>query len=179
MPHIISCSLSVKLGRKRATSLHMIIILAHQPLLQFATDIFRSVGAPAEDASTVAEHLVTANLLGYDTHGIVRIPQYVQDVMSGMIRPGAAFSIERETITTAVLDCGWNFGQVGGLRAIDLAIDKARRNHTAVVVARRSSHAGRLGAYTQRAAERGFLAIGVCNSPRHGHFVIPWGGREG
>src|SRR3954454_5051226 len=99
--------------------------------------------------------------------------------MSGMIRPGAASSIERETDTTAVLDCAWNFGQVGGLRAIDLAIDKARRNHTAVVVARRSSHAGRLGAYTQRAAERGFLAIGVCNSPRHGHFVIPWGGREG
>jgi len=157
----------------------MILVIPHQPLLQFATGIFQAVGAPAEEASLVADHLVTANLMGYDTHGIIRIPQYMQDVISGTIRPGAPISIEKETSTTAVLDCGWNFGQVGGLHAIDLAISKARTNHTATVIARSSNHAGRLGAYTQRAAESGFLAIGLCNSPRHGHFVIPWGGREG
>jgi uncharacterized oxidoreductase len=157
----------------------MILVIPHQPLLQFATEIFQAVGAPAGEASIVAEHLVTANLMGYDTHGIIRIPQYVQDVISGTIRPGAPMAVEKETATTAVIDCGWNFGQVGGLHAIDLAISKARAQHTATVIARSCNHAGRLGAYTQRAAESGFLAIGVCNSPRHGHFVIPWGGREG
>jgi uncharacterized oxidoreductase len=117
--------------------------------------------------------------MGYDTHGVVRIPQYVEDVGKGMIQPGAVVTVEKETETTAVVDCGWNFGQVGALRAMDLAIEKARIHHTATVVARRCSHAGRLGSYTAHAAAQGFLAIGFCNSPIHGHFVTPWGGREG
>lgn len=153
--------------------------LSHQWLLTFATDVFRAVGAPVTEAAIIADHLVTASLLGYDTHGIVRIPQYVEDVEKGMIRPGGQMVVEQETATTAVVDCGWNFGQVGGLRAIDVAIEKARHSRTSTVVARHCNHAGRLGTYTTRAAEQGFLAIGVCNSPIHGHFVAPWGGREG
>jgi LDH2 family malate/lactate/ureidoglycolate dehydrogenase len=49
-----------------------------------------------------------------------------------------------------------------------------------MVVTQRCGHAGRLGAYTQAAAEQGFVALGFCNSPPgDGHFVAPWGGREG
>ncbi|MBI3665007.1 MAG: Ldh family oxidoreductase [Acidobacteria bacterium] len=148
-------------------------------LRQFTVDIFQACGAPAAEAAIVADHLIAASLMGYDTHGVIRIPQYVEDVKREIIRPGAPLQVTRETETTAVLDCGWNFGQVGGVRAMELAIAKARRWHVAMIVARRSNHAGRLGAYTQMAAEQGLLAIGVCNSPRHGHFVLPWGGREG
>ena len=154
-------------------------ILAHDWLLAFTTDIFNGVGAPRAEAEIVAEHLVTASLMGYDTHGVVRIPQYVEDVEKGMICPGAPMVVESETETTAIVNCGWNFGQVGALRTVDVAIEKARRCRTATVVARRCSHAGRLGAYTTRAARQGFLAIGVCNSPIHGHFVAPFGGRQG
>lgn len=153
--------------------------VSHQGLLPFATDLFRAVGAPVAEAAIVADHLVTASLLGYDTHGIVRIPQYVEEVEKGQIRPGAAMAVEQETATTAVVDCGWNFGQVGGLRAIEVAVEKARHAKTSTVVARRCNHAGRLGTFTTRAAEQGFLCIGVCNSPIHGHFVAPWGGLEG
>ena len=159
--------------------LSMFHLISHERLLTFATEVFRAVGSPQIEAAIVADHLVTASLMGYDTHGVMRIPQYVEDTTKGMIRPGAPTSIEQETATTAVVDCGWNFGQVGGLRAIDLAMKKAAANKTSTVVARRCNHAGRLGTYTTRAAENGFLAIGVCNSPIHGHFVTPWGGREG
>ncbi|MEX2261415.1 MAG: Ldh family oxidoreductase [Bryobacteraceae bacterium] len=157
----------------------MAICISHDSLLRLATEVFQATGAPASEAQVVADHLVTASLMGYDTHGVMRIPQYVDDVKKGVIVPGAAIGIEKETQTTAVVDCGWNFGQVGGIGTIDTAIGKAREWHTATVVARRCNHAGRLGTYTARAAEQGFLAIGVCNSPRHGHFVVPWGGREG
>jgi len=151
----------------------------HVSLLDFARDVFLACGAPESEAHIVADHLVSANLMGYDTHGVMRIPQYVDGVRTGMIRPGAPVTVEKETETTCLVDGGWNFGQVGGLRAIDIAIGKARQVHSASVVARRCNHAGRLGAFTQRAAEAGFIAIGVCNSPIHGHFVLPWGGREG
>src|SRR5581483_11024166 len=157
----------------------MNLVIAYDWLLPFTTTIFKASGAPPEEARIVADHLVTASLMGYDTHGVIRIPQYVEDIRKGVIRPGAPIVIEKECEATAVVDCGWNFGQVGGLKAIDIAIDKARQHRTATVVARRSNHVGRLGTYTTRAAEQGFLAIGFCNSPRHGHFVTPWGGRQG
>ena len=118
--------------------------------------------------------------MGYDSHGVIRICQYVADVKKGRIVPGAPISLKNQTDTTALVDCGWNFGQVGGYRALQCAIGKARTHQISMVVTQRCGHAGRLGAYTQAAAEQGFVALGFCNSPPgDGHFVAPWGGREG
>jgi uncharacterized oxidoreductase len=153
-------------------------IVTEENLLSTITKVFEATDAPADEAHTVAEHLVTANLMGYDTHGVIRVAQYVADVKKGAIVPGAPIRLEKETETTALVDGGWNFGQVAGLRAIDAAIAKAKPGGIAMVVTRRSNHAGRLGAYTQRAAEAGFVALATCNSPKNGHFVLPWGGRE-
>ena len=148
-------------------------------LRDFTINVFRACGTPAGDAQIVADHLVTANLLGYDTHGVIRIPQYIEEIRKGTIKPGAPVSVEHETETTAVIDGGWNFGQVGGMKGIDIGIAKARERHTATVVVKHCNHAGRLGTFTHRAAEDNLLAIGVCNSPSHGHFVLPWGGLDG
>jgi uncharacterized oxidoreductase len=157
----------------------MSLLLSSDALVDLGRRVFEACGAPPHEAVIVADHLVKANLMGYDTHGIIRIPQYVEDVRKAVIHPGAAITTVKETETTAVVDCGWNFGQVGGLRAMEMAIAKARQFRTAMVVAKHCSHAGRLGTYTEIAAERGFFGFAVCNSPRHGHFVLPWGGREG
>lgn len=157
----------------------MAVTIPHDALLAFTAQVFQASGARAEEAAIVAEHLVTASVLGYDTHGVLRIPQYVEDVRKGVIKPGGTPRIDMEAGATAVVDGEWNFGQVVGRFAIDVAIAKARESRTATVVARCCNHAGRLGAYTTRAAEQGFVAMAFCNSPIHGHFVAPWGGREG
>jgi LDH2 family malate/lactate/ureidoglycolate dehydrogenase len=149
------------------------------PLRSVTTRVFQASGAPADEALIVADHLITANLMGLDSHGLIRIPQYLEDIQKGIIRPGAPISLCQETKTTAIVECGWNFGQVGSVRAMEVAMAKATQYHTASVVVRHCNHAGRLGAFTQMAAEKGFLALGVCNSPRHGHFVLPWGGGKG
>jgi hydroxycarboxylate dehydrogenase B len=146
----------------------------------FIESVFVACGAPSEEAALIAEHLVKANLMGYDSHGIIRIPQYVNDVKRGVVVPGAPVTLKNQTDTTAIVDCGWNFGQVGAFRALQCAIDKARAHNIGMIVTQRCNHAGRLGAYTQAAAEQGFVALGFCNSPPgDGHFVAPWGGREG
>jgi len=116
--------------------------------------------------------------MGIDSHGLIRIPQYVNDIRNGEIQPAAPVVVVRETETTAAVDCGWNFGQVGAMRAMEVATAKAREHHTSCVVGLRCGHAGRLGAYTEFAARQGFISLGFCNSPRHGHYVLPWGGRE-
>lgn len=153
--------------------------LQPEALQQFTREVFEACGVPPGEAEIVADHLVTANLMGVDSHGIIRISQYVQDIRDGAIIPGAPIVLLKETPTTAIVDGGWNFGLVAARRAMEVAIAKARQNHTACVLTERCGHAGRVGTFTQYAAERGFLALAVCNSPRHGHFVLPWGGSEG
>ena len=57
---------------------------------RLAENVFVACGAPSDEAVLIAEHLVKANLMGYDSHGIIRIPQYVNDVKRGVVVPGAA-----------------------------------------------------------------------------------------
>jgi uncharacterized oxidoreductase len=147
-------------------------------LREFAQKVFEACGSPPADARVVSDHLVDANLLGTDSHGLIRIPQYVNDVQQGHILPAAASKILHETETTATVDCGWNFGQVGAIHAMEVAIAKAREHFTSCVVTQRCGHVGRLGAYTEFAARKGFFAMGFCSSAIHGHYVLPWGGRE-
>ena len=154
-------------------------ILQAEGLMRFAQEVFEACGSPSQEAALVADHLIGSSLLGVDSHGVMRIPQYVREVREGAIRPAAPVIVTQEENAAAVVDCGWNFGQVGAVRAMQVAIKKARVFHTACVVTQRCGHAGRLGAYTELAARESFLAIGACNSPRHGHFVLPWGGGEG
>jgi hydroxycarboxylate dehydrogenase B len=104
-------------------------------LRRFAQKIFVACGSPPLDAQVVADHLVDANLLGVDSHGLIRIPQYVTEIRKGDIHPAAPVKVARETETTAAVDCGWNFGQVGAMRAMEVAIGKAKRHFTASVVA--------------------------------------------
>ena len=141
--------------------------------------IFSACGATAEEANTVADHLIGANLRGVDSHGMIRIPQYVQDVHTGVIKPGAEISLEHETPLSAVVDCGWNFGLVGADKAAEIAITKAQASQMSLVVTHKCNHAGRLGHYLEKIADAGLWGFGFCSSPRHGHFVVPWGGRDG
>src|SRR5690242_12135241 len=100
-------------------------------LRKFAQDIFEAAGSAPADAAIVADHLVDANLLGVDSHGLIRIPQYVKEIGQGQIIPSAPVRVVKQTETTAAVDCGWNFGQVGAMRAMEVAVDKARQHHTA------------------------------------------------
>lgn len=154
-------------------------LITESDAYKITLDIFGKLGASTEEARVVAEHLVEASLCGVDSHGMMRIPQYVQDVREGTIRPGAEIGILNETPVSAVVDCDWNFGVVGAQRAGEIALKKARELRMAFVVTQRCNHAGRLGHYMKQIGDAGFIGLGFCSSPQHGHFVVPWGGRDG
>jgi len=149
-----------------------------QHLECLAAGILAACGTPAADAESVARLLVEANLAGLDSHGIIRVVQYVKDIRAGRIVPGATLRVVREAPATALLDNAWNFGQLGGLRAVDIAAQKAATSGLAGIVLRRCRHVGCLGLYTRALAERGFLAFGLCGAGRDARWVCPWGGRE-
>lgn len=148
-------------------------------LRDLGVELFVCCGAPTPEAETVAGHLVEASLMGIDSHGVVRYIWYVEQCLAGRIRPGAPINVVRDNGCVALVDCGMNFGQVGAGRMVELVRDRARDTGIAFAASRHCHHVGRLGAYPQALAEAGLFGLAVANSQRHGHFVVPWGGRQG
>ena len=153
--------------------------IAAERIEKIGVGLFRAAGVPKIDAGIAVEALVQSSLMGHDSHGIMRIPEYLGFVEDGTLQAGAEIKVEYRGPSTAMVDCGYNFGAIGGLRAINVACKLAERQQTATVITHRCHHVGRLGAYVERAARQGLLAIATCNSPIYGHFVLPWGGRQG
>jgi len=143
------------------------------------TKIFEACGSPRNEAEILSTELVDASLMGLDSHGIMRYTQYVDQVLDGSVKPGSKISIMSETPNTAVVDCAWNFGIVSASKMTEIAYHKAENNNIACVASRHCHHVGRLGSYVQKLAERSMFAFATANSSRHGHWVTPWGGKEG
>jgi uncharacterized oxidoreductase len=148
-------------------------------LQNLITAIFRASGVPKDEADTVAAHLVDAEACGVVSHGLLRVPQYVEALAAGKIVPGAKLTVLSETPATAVLDGRHGFGQVMALRATELALERAVRTGVGAVTLYNCSHTGRLGSYTAQAARRGMIGLMMVNAGGHGQWVAPFGGSAG
>jgi len=140
--------------------------------------VFCAAGASEAEAATVAAALVEANLVGHDSHGIIRIPQYVAAVEQGDIQPGATLEVERQTAVAATLNGNWGFGQVICQEAVNIAIEKAASCGVAALTVRQASHIGRLGSYVESVASHNMIGLMVANMHGQGASVVPWGGKE-
>ena len=141
--------------------------------------IFQACGVPEEEARIVAGHLVEAEACGVISHGLIRVPQYVQALADGQIVPDAKLRVHSETTATAVLDGGHGFGPVMASRAMDWALDRAELTGVCAATLRNCSHTGRLGSYTERATRRGMAAMMMVNTGGAGQWVAPFQGTKG
>ena len=145
-------------------------------LKQAGQDVFQAAGASPEESRIVADSLVEANLAGHDSHGVMRIPEYVESMEKGLVTLGAKLTVALESESFAVLDGGWGFGQVIGRQAMAIAIDKAAKTGVATIFARNCCHIGRVGEYPEIAAARGMASVMFVNTHGGGKLVAPWGG---
>lgn len=152
-------------------------VLNQSQLFELSNRILLGAGIPQEDAKVVAQELSDANIVGHDSHGVMRLMQYVDFVRDGHVKPGGEFEVVKEAAAFAVIDGHFNFGQVTARKGLALGIEKARAAGTATIMMRNCNHVGRLGAYTNDAAEQGFAAIMAVNAPGPGG-VAPFGGME-
>lgn len=141
-------------------------------------DIYAVAGVPAEEAKIVAGHQIEASLMGHDSHGPVRTPSYVHLIEEGRIVPGASLEVLEDNPGSLLVDGHWGLGFVITERALDLALAKARTVGVAGLSVRRQGHVGRLGAYTQRAAGEGMVALMMADSGRGPKGVVPFGGSD-
>ena len=141
----------------------------------FARSLLQAHGVPAEDAATIAHCLVSADLRGVDTHGLCRLPIYLERVRKGLINPRPALAPQRVTPVAATLDGQNGFGFVIGTRAMQEAIAMAREYGIGVVSAKRSTHFGMAASYAIPAIEAGLMAMVFSNASQA---MPPWGGRQ-
>jgi uncharacterized oxidoreductase len=146
-------------------------------LLRLVQAVFEAVSASADEAATIARHMVGANLAGHDSHGVQLLPTYVERVERGDLVPGAPLEVLDETPATARVDGHWGFGQVVSERAMALAIAKAQAAHVAAVTVVRQGHVGRLADYPLMVARAGLIGLMFCDSGRTAKQVVPFGGR--
>lgn len=148
-------------------------------LRRIGRQLFEAAGCRPADAGTVADHLVESSLFGHDSHGTLRLYEYIDQIGAGTFDPTGTPHIERERGSTAMLDGGGALGAVAGQLAVDTAARLARDHGVATVTLRNCSHLGRIGAYPLALARQGYLGLAFVNAGRLGRQIPPFGGIDG
>ena len=136
----------------------------HEPLGRLVRAVFAAAGCGAHEAERVAHYLVEANLVGHDSHGVIRVPSYVQWLRSGKVRAGQTLEVVFENEALAVVDGQFGFGQSIGAQAVRLGVEKCGRHGVSVIALRNSGHLGRIGDWPLMAAEQGKLSLHFVNT---------------
>ena len=138
--------------------------------------ILTSLGVSAAKAGVAADKVVETNLVGHDSHGIIRLSKYVKAIQEGKINVHANLRVVRETHGVLVCDGDWGFGHVAASQAADLAVEKARAQGIACATIFNCNDVGRVGNYTVQIAEQNLIGIMTVNDGGAGACVTPYGG---
>jgi uncharacterized oxidoreductase len=145
--------------------------------IELITEIFRAKECSDYEAKTIAERLCGSNLKGHDSHGIVRVPRYVEWMERDWVFPNIETELIIDAGALACLDAKQGFGQVAGERAVDEGIARAKKHGVSVVGLKNSGHLGRIGDWAERDADDGFVSFHFVNV-RGSLLVAPFGGTD-
>jgi len=123
--------------------------------------VFQARGTRESDAAAVADALVWANLRGIDSHGVSRVPRYLELFDKGESVADAVPAVTRPRAAIAIIDAHAAPGPVALNRAADEAVAAARTCGVGWASVRGTVHTGAIGYYTSRAAQAGMAAVGV------------------
>jgi uncharacterized oxidoreductase len=149
-----------------------------EELRSFLEALFEAAGASPANARAVVDHLIDASLVGLHSHGIIRVPEYLDAIDAGIVDPRGIPTVVDEG-AVIVLDAQHCFGQVAGAHAVDAAATRVAHSGAAVVAVRGAGHLGRIGAYVEALARRGHVALGFCSTPTRFHNVAWFGAKDG
>lgn len=140
--------------------------------------ILQAAGASPANAEQVASNLVMANLSGHDSHGVGMLPRYIDAIGEGALKPNASVQTKLDIGTLLALDGDGGFGQVVGVQAMELAMERARQHGSCIMTLGHAHHLGRIGHFAEMAVAQGLVSmhfVNVLSRP----VVAPWGGGDG
>lgn len=144
------------------------------PALQgWSSALLAAAGLEPAAAATVAGTLVATSLRGVDSHGVARLPIYVERLRAGVLNGTPRPRVDRRERAVAVVDGDGGPGQIAGLFATDLSVELAGSFGIGAVSVHSSNHYGAAGIYAARAARAGMVGVSTTNADP---LVVPWGG---
>ena len=151
-------------------------ILIPKPQLEsLVAAIFRAAGCDAAEAMRISVHLLGANLAGHDSHGVARVPRYVEWLEAGFVLKGQSAELVTDGGCFALMDGKFGFGQTVAPQAVELGIARAKQHGIAVVGLRNAGHIGRVGDYAETAIAAGLISVHFVNVAGS-VLVAPFGG---
>jgi len=148
-------------------------------LQAFAAAVLEAGGFTHEEAALTAKSLVQSNLMGYDSHGVVRVAEYVACLRKGELASGIGLAIRHETANTCTADGQRGLGQIQMPRFLDLLLGKTEKNGVVSGALRNCGHVGRIGEWVEYIASKGLAGFVAVNDNGVLHCVAPPGGKEG
>ena len=136
----------------------------HVLLKNYVTSIFEKLGVRRWEAEIVADVLVTADLFGISSHGVQRTRRYVDGIKTENIDIYSEPKIIVDRGAIAIIDACNGLGQPVSVKAMELAIEKARNYGVSLVLVRNSNHFGIAGYYSLKAVEKGYIGVTMTNS---------------
>jgi len=150
--------------------------VAADRLAPFVARSFAAAGLPAEDAQTLAQLMVEADLRGSDTHGVIRLPLYLRRIRAGGVNVRPDIRVVSDRASAALLDGDNGMGHLVMRRAAEIAIEKAKATGIGWVGARMSNHAGPAALYVTMPLPHDM--IGLYFAVGSNNHLPPWGGSE-
>ena len=148
---------------------------SYEELNRFCQDVFESFGFTKEESGIITDVLLTADLYGFESHGMQRMVRYHKGIEKGTIHPNEQPEIVFETPVSAVVDGHNGMGQLISLFAMNKAIEKAKKTGIGIVSVRNSNHFGIAGYYTKMACDQGLLGMSCTNSEA---IMVPTFGKQ-
>lgn len=155
------------------------VIMEAPALRDFAADLLQAGGFTAEEARITAQSLVLSNLLGHDSHGVIRVAEYLHDLKHGALVSAVGLNVIRETDNSCLAEGGFGLGQVQMPRFLERLLAKADNTATVSGAMRNCGHAGRLGEWAEKIGQAGFAGLVMVNDNGVLHVVAPPGGKAG
>jgi LDH2 family malate/lactate/ureidoglycolate dehydrogenase len=128
---------------------------------EIVTEIAKAAGVPAQDAATLADSLVDADIHGLSTHGVSRVNIYIRRIEKGLIDPKAEISFDKRGRSVIAVDAGNGLGQVQASKVLGQLISMARQSGIAAATIRNSQHFGALSYYCNRAAQEDMILVAM------------------
>ena len=155
----------------------MAFVFQQQNLARAIEAIAAAGGSEPAEAKLVAENLVTANLVGHDSHGIGMMPRYVEALLEGGLHPNRTVEVKLDGGSLLALDGGAGYGQSIGLQATRMAIERAQKHGVAIMALGNSHHLGRIGHWAEMAVAQGLVSIHFVNVQSFAR-VAPFAGAD-
>lgn len=151
--------------------------VAASRLIDLVAEVMQGAGCEPAEARTVARRLVDSNLVGHDSHGVLRVSKYLDWVREGNLVPNRTPTVVFDSDALAIVDGQRGFGQVVGEVAGALGVAKARKSGIAMIGLRNCGHLGRLGDWAELAADQGVVSMHFLNTSG-AQRVAPYGGSD-